>query len=458
MKLSLGIPKLKYVGLGLVVLLVGFSAFNLVSSKLNGDKEVYFNGASHPFKGKIAKIEINGTTLPIPVEGIIFNEEGVPIYKGTFTDGKMTGTGQLLDTEANIIYEGAVKDGLREGVGIEYAVDGKDRFKTYEGEFKNDVYNGNGTKIDFNGIIEYEGGFKDGRFSGKGKYYNTDGTLRFDSVFTDGSTSGENKTMSDSIRFVQDTEHFRIYTELTYDEYKKYLKFMEGVYTSLSKVINMDGKTPINVYFVQSQKFMAEQRTQLAIPETDENSKVLIVPIGREIFLKGSSRDYFPEYLLALAMGNSNLSSFSKSVIKEYYRDSVGFLNADGVQVHLTYGYGSSRKIKTAFEEIQSYKLVDILAGEYTVNIAHAFGQFLKETGHFDEYVAEVQKGQFTETEILERMYAMDIQGIDGAFVQFIQAKRAVFYPVVRPIIFDTQAEFETYRTQLNTLLESSKK
>lgn len=64
--------------------------------------------------------------------------------------------------------------------------------KKYEGEFKNDSYNGSGRLFNQNGSLKYEGNFKNGHFEGLGTYFYTSGS-KYIGMWKEGVKEGEGR-------------------------------------------------------------------------------------------------------------------------------------------------------------------------------------------------------------------------------------------------------------------------
>lgn len=88
-------------------------------------------------------------------------------YKGTTVNGKANGQGAAYDTKNNgkKIYEGSWKDDILEGNGTRYYEKGE----IYKGNFENNKCNGFGT-MNFTNGDSYEGYWKNDYRTGKGKY------------------------------------------------------------------------------------------------------------------------------------------------------------------------------------------------------------------------------------------------------------------------------------------------
>ena len=210
--------------------------FNMMNSKdkeNGGENEIEFEGEKCIFNGVLddkinicGKGKINlkdgrtyeGTFVDgkLEGEGTYINNKG-DIYIGGFIGGKLNGKGKIIQKRENInksnggneqeninnkdnnddnnlVYEGEIKDFKREGHGVEkcpeYVYDGNfhDDMKNgqgsikylklgrkYEGEFKNNEITGYGYLI-YENKQTYEGNLVDGKKEGKGKYIWPDGS------------------------------------------------------------------------------------------------------------------------------------------------------------------------------------------------------------------------------------------------------------------------------------------
>jgi antitoxin component YwqK of YwqJK toxin-antitoxin module len=82
----------------------------------------------------------------------------------------------------------SVKLSPRNGLGKDYSADGK---LIYEGDFKNDLRDGNGVYY-YNGY-KYIGQFKEGKEDGQGKLYTPDGVLTYEAEFKSDLPEGKGK-------------------------------------------------------------------------------------------------------------------------------------------------------------------------------------------------------------------------------------------------------------------------
>ena len=210
--------------------------FNMMNSKdkeNGGENEIEFEGEKCIFNGVLddkinicGKGKINlkdgrtyeGTFVDgkLEGEGTYINNKG-DIYIGGFIGGKLNGNGKIIQKRENInksnggneqeninnkdnnddnnlVYEGEIKDFKREGHGVEkcpeYVYEGNfhDDMKNgqgsikylklgrkYEGEFKNNEITGYGYLI-YENKQTYKGNLVDGKKEGKGKYIWPDGS------------------------------------------------------------------------------------------------------------------------------------------------------------------------------------------------------------------------------------------------------------------------------------------
>ena len=100
-------------------------------------------------------------------------------YEGNWKDNKWNGEGTLYRADGTKKYEGNFKDGLFNGEGTLYYPNGA----KYVGNFKDDLYNGEGTLYFANGD-KYIGNFKDDLYNGKGTFYLANGN-RYSGKFKD---------------------------------------------------------------------------------------------------------------------------------------------------------------------------------------------------------------------------------------------------------------------------------
>ena len=100
--------------------------------------------------------------------------ENGDIYTGELSFGEPNNNGKLEFTIKNVLYTyiGEFSCGVKEGKGN---LNSKDNKYNYDGDWKNDKYEGFGALYDHG--EKYTGNFKDGKFHGKGTLYKTNGDI-----------------------------------------------------------------------------------------------------------------------------------------------------------------------------------------------------------------------------------------------------------------------------------------
>lgn len=163
--------------------------------------------AKTPYKSKFYDSEVKGKEVSGVYEGEI--KDNKPNGKGTFTSSKLVNY-EGYDDDGNEIkrqvpeysYTGGWQNGVKfgEGIFITYIYD--DGFQsfdklTYEGGFKNDLYEGDNStlsKINLYSGFSYAGGFKSGKFHGFGKtdeWGGGDAGASYEGQFMNGEYHGE---------------------------------------------------------------------------------------------------------------------------------------------------------------------------------------------------------------------------------------------------------------------------
>lgn len=138
--------------------------------------------------------------------GLEFDEAGtydMPVlkYVGEFVHGRKEGEGiEYLRVFIGDTYDGTYDDRLLENHYAEYSESANTGLlfpklvKTqiwYEGEFKEDKFDGKGTEYWNVSCVKYEGNFKNGSYSGKGTLYDIDGNLCYEGEFKSGKYNGK---------------------------------------------------------------------------------------------------------------------------------------------------------------------------------------------------------------------------------------------------------------------------
>lgn len=103
------------------------------------------------------------------------------VFEGTMEHGLPNGQGVYTDMNNGQRYEGNFVDFQRDGEGILYTEDGD---KIYEGEWKNNKYNGYG-QFFLRGQCRYEGNWENGKRNGEGVAYDQNGNEEYNGSWKD---------------------------------------------------------------------------------------------------------------------------------------------------------------------------------------------------------------------------------------------------------------------------------
>ena len=153
-------------------------------------------------------ILISFLLLSSPVIGDSHKGETLYLW-GEYPDYKWMGFG---DKETNPKYQGQVKDGKPNGLGIIISPDGW----KYVGSWKNGDENGQGTFTGSNGE-KYVGSWKDGYFHGQGTMTYLDGT-KYVGGWKDGKEHGQGTlTFPDGGKYVGEFKDEEMWTGKFYD-------------------------------------------------------------------------------------------------------------------------------------------------------------------------------------------------------------------------------------------------
>ncbi len=119
------------------------------------------NGVNWVYEGGMKNGVRDGT-------GVLITDTGT-VFRGDFIAGRQAGMGELYNDKS--IKAGVMANAKMEGVGVERFANGR----RYEGDYKADKFDGQGAMTWPRGD-KYEGGFKDGNKNGQGteKYYDGD--------------------------------------------------------------------------------------------------------------------------------------------------------------------------------------------------------------------------------------------------------------------------------------------
>jgi hypothetical protein len=151
------------------------------------------------------------------------NHKGETLYYWSKPDNKWMGFG---DKETQHKYQGQVKDGKPNGLGILIFPDGS----KYVGNWKNGKYNGQGTSISPLGI-KYVGSWKNGKKNGQGTFTHSDGS-KYDGSWKNGSQNGQGiYTSSIGDKYVGSWKNDKRWNGIQYDKNGNIIyKWMNGEY------------------------------------------------------------------------------------------------------------------------------------------------------------------------------------------------------------------------------------
>lgn len=105
------------------------------------------------------------------------------VYEGNMEHGLPNGEGKYTDPNSGQVYIGHFVDFKREGEGTLYTEDG---VKIYEGEWKNNKYEGYGQYF-LRGQCRYEGNWEHGKRNGDGIAYDANGKEEYNGLWKDDS-------------------------------------------------------------------------------------------------------------------------------------------------------------------------------------------------------------------------------------------------------------------------------
>lgn len=103
------------------------------------------------------------------------------VFEGNMEHGLPNGQGVYTDMNNGQRYEGNFVDFMRDGEGVLYTEEGD---KIYDGEWKNNKYNGYGQYF-LRGQCRYEGNWENGKRNGDGIAYNQDGVEEYNGPWKD---------------------------------------------------------------------------------------------------------------------------------------------------------------------------------------------------------------------------------------------------------------------------------
>jgi len=130
------------------------------------------------YEGEISKNQFNG-------QATVYNEQGLPSFKGNFLNGKfISGFSRGYIESGEILYEIIYEDSFKKSGFLNQFIDNLLQTTPYfNGEFLNEeIFNGNTVQFDKNRQIKYIGEVKSGDYHGVGSYF-FNGELRFKGIF-----------------------------------------------------------------------------------------------------------------------------------------------------------------------------------------------------------------------------------------------------------------------------------
>ena len=185
-----------------------YKSVNLSKTGNNGD---FVYSVLQYFQNSIYNNEINDNVKKnITQNKVNFEYLNGNFYIGPLTNGLPHGVGKIYNGYRNLIYEGEMINGKKEGYGKRYYDNGYyigqfsndlksgkgkyffDTGEIYEGEFANDSFEGIG-KYTYNNGNYYVGTFSNSLKHGKGKQFYKDGNLQYDIDFNHGKLEGQGR-------------------------------------------------------------------------------------------------------------------------------------------------------------------------------------------------------------------------------------------------------------------------
>ena len=162
-------------------------------SDWSGRVIVYYDEEKHNpmYRGTLEEGLLQG-------KGEEYDLDGLLIYQGNFVDGVRSGDGSLYEAGV-LVYEGQFSGGLANGMGIAY----EDGVKCYQGAFVDGLYEGTGTAYHPNGRRAYVGSFAAGLYEGEGTEYDETGKLHYKGSFAAGQYDGSGTIYLEDGSYIQ---------------------------------------------------------------------------------------------------------------------------------------------------------------------------------------------------------------------------------------------------------------
>ena len=351
-------------------------------------------------------------------------------YKGDFRFGKFHGDGLLEVSEdisnqygGVIFYEGEFNEGEKHGIGVAKYSSKHLFLKSYDGEWKNDEFNGSGTAEiqvsfgDYDGEGTYEGQFRNGQFHGEGvlnSSTSSGGTFRFEGFSKNGLRHGKGTTIQtySSGKVVKYTGDFIKGNEegkgvLTIDSYYSYEgDFKGGKYHGQGTEVNIDE-------FTYAGGFVNDQRHGEGLYTSTKLS------------MKGTFKnDNFSEGIIEHDGKKINGSFLALDIPKAKGIDSIerykpGFFTNLGVkyQKEMTIFFDDGNMFKGQLNEdfslregVMEYLNGDVYNGEFKNNLKHGMGEYEFINGN--KYIGEFKNNKFNG----KGSYSTDDGTIEGVF------------------------------------------
>ena len=170
----------------------------MTDGNLSGNCKMFLQSNGEAFyAGKVDKLQLtDGQVKNLTVTIKYLDEQFEGLYSGKIVNGKLSGDAVFDASEADFKYEGNFSDGAVAGLGRlyydNYVVHFKevDRKGRYNGYVEDGIASGDGifNAINSEGVnYTYNGRFKDGIYNGKGELsYGPDGAEKYIGTFTDG--------------------------------------------------------------------------------------------------------------------------------------------------------------------------------------------------------------------------------------------------------------------------------
>ena len=150
------------------------------NNSLTGFSYKYYPSEQLQYKGFIKDNQYNG-------RGLVYAENGHPLYEGEFVNGAKKGFGVSYDEDGLITYRGDFDENMYSGLGREYYSNYKTMFNGY---WKNDKWEGFGTYYSEDSKIIYRGYYKDNHPHGKGIEYYKNEQVKYDGERLNGKWNG----------------------------------------------------------------------------------------------------------------------------------------------------------------------------------------------------------------------------------------------------------------------------